>query len=323
LIIKKELRLLDKILNIDYYNSLVQTFSKNVEFNSSLLDVSNFNKINLSFIQKVMSKTNGFDIIIKIPKYFYKILDELYSNLYLFIANAQFYENYMNPEFKLGELVVKKVGKKNRKYKVIGINDRQITLVEQKKESLKDLNGPATIYVDRKNIVKEFVPIKRSLKKGSLNNFLQLFSSLNGLDINEDYFPTKFGIVTIFVGSKKIFENFRNFTFHDIKGNLYNSIPCYYINRDGKESDTLGISPLLYFVSSYRIAYQQIIKNKIRVCNVVLFGDGFDELQQIISDQSIYGFRIIGICTTQIEKRMSSIKYWEWHKEEINLIQSL
>ncbi len=311
----------DRILNTDYYKSLVQTFSKNVEFNSSLLPHTSFSKINLSFIQKVMSKTDGFDIIIKIPKYFYEILDEIYSNLYLYLANAQFYENYMNPEFKLDELVVRKIGKKNRKYKVVGINERHITLVEQKKESLKDLNGPAKLYIDRKNIIKEFVPIKRPLKKGSLNNFLELFSSLNGLDINDDYFPTKFDSVTVFVGSKKMFENFRNISIQN--ANLYNSIPCYYINRDGKESDTLGISPLLYFVPSYRIAYQLIIQNKIRVCNVVLFDDGFDELQQIISDQSIYGFRIIGICTTPIEKRASSIKYWEWHKEEINLIESL
>jgi len=154
-----------------------------------------------------------------------------------------------------------------------------------------------------------------------LNNFLQLFSTLNGLDINEDYFPTKFGTVTVFVGSKKMFENFRNISIHN--GKLYNSIPCYYINRDGKESDTIGISPLLYFVPTYRIAYQQIIRNKVRISNVVLFDDGFDELQQIISDQSIYRFRILGICTSQIEKRASSIKYWEWHKEEINLIESL
>ncbi len=203
-----------------------------------------------------MSKTAGFDIIIKIPKCFDEILDEIYSNLYLYIANVQFYENYMNPEFKLDELVVRKIGKKNRKYKVVGINERNITLVEQKKESLKDLNGPAKLYVDKKNIIKEFVPIKRPLKKGSLNNFLQLFGSLNGLDINEDYFPTKFDLVTVFVGSKKIFENFRNNPIHN--GNLYNSIPCYYINRDGEKSDTLGIEPLIFFTSSYNLAYEQM-----------------------------------------------------------------
>jgi len=93
--------LFDRILNTDYYNLLVQTFSKNVEFNSSLLPVSNFNKINLSFIQKAMSKTAGFDTIIRIPKYFYEILDEFYSNLYLYIANTQFYENYENPILKI------------------------------------------------------------------------------------------------------------------------------------------------------------------------------------------------------------------------------
>lgn len=313
--------MLDRILNTDYYKSLVQIFSENIEFNSSLLPVSKFNKINLAFVQKAINKNNGFDAIINIPKYSNNLLDELYSNFYLYVANTQFYENYMNPEFMIEELVVRKAGKKNRKYKVIGINERHITLVEQKKESLKDLNGPAKLYVDRKNIIKEFVPIKRPLKKRSLNNFLQLFSTLNGLDINDDYFPTKFDSVSIFVGSKKMFENFRSTPIHN--GNLYNSIPCYYINRDGKESDTLGITPLLYFVPSYRIAYQQIIQNKINVSNIVLFNDGFDELQQIISDQFQYGFRILGICTSPIENRTSTIKYWQWHKEEINLLESL
>lgn len=313
--------MLDKILNTDYYKSLVKTFSENVDLNSSLLPISRFTKINLSFIQKAISKSDGYDMIIKIPKCFYKILDEIYSNLYLYISNAQFYENYMKPDFKLDELVVRKIGKKNKKYKVVEINERSIILVEQKKESLKDLNGPARLYVDKKNIIKEFVPIKRPLKKGSLDNYLQLFSSLNELDINEDYFPTKFDSVTIIIGSKKIFENFRNIPIYN--GNLYNSIPCYYITRDGKESDTLGISPLLYFVPSYNIAYQYIIQNKISVSNVVLLDDGFDELQQIISDQSNYNFRILGISTTPIEKRLNNIKYWEWNKEEINLIELL
>lgn len=311
----------NRILNTDYYKSLVQTFSENVEFNSSLLPISRFNKINLSFIQRAMSKVNGFNLIIKIPKLFNEILSEIYSYLYLYLANFQFYENYINPEFKVGDILMKKVGKKNRKFKVDRINERQIILMEQKKESQKDLNGPATLFIDKKNIIKEYVPIKRSLKKRSLNNFLQLFSSINGLDKNEDYLPTKFDTVTVFVGSKKMFDNFRNISIHN--GNLYNSIPCYYINRDGKESDTLGISPLLYFVPSYSIAYQQIIRRNIRVSNIVLFDDGFDELQQIISDQAKFGFRVLGICTSQIEKRISSIKYWEWHKEEISLIKSL
>jgi len=48
-----------------------------------------------------MSKTAGFDTIIRIPKYFYEILDEFYSNLYLYIANTQFYENYENPILKI------------------------------------------------------------------------------------------------------------------------------------------------------------------------------------------------------------------------------
>ncbi len=316
----------DVLLNNDYYKNLINTFSANVEFNSSLLPITNFNKINLSFIQKALNKSTGYDIVIKVPSCFDNLLQELYSNLYLFIANTQFYQNYINPDLTVGEILVRKIGKRNKKYKIISITNNQITLLEQKKETLKDFNGPATIYADKKNVIKEFVPITRPLKKESLNNFLKLFSSLNNLDINEDYFPTKFGSVSLFIGSKKMFESFRNISIYN--GNLYNCIPCYYINRDGKESDTLGIEPLIYFAPTYSIAHQQFIKNnkgqnKIKVNNIVLFNDGFDELQQIISDQPENGFRILGICTTPIENRSNLIKYWDWLKEEINFIESL
>lgn len=311
----------NKILNIDYYNNLLHTFAENIEFNSSLLQISNFNKINLSFIKKAISKETGFDIIIKIPNYFVEFMEELYINLYLFMANNQFYENYLNPEININDLVVRKFSKKNKKYRVIEINEKQITLIELKRESIHDLNGPAKLFVERTKIFKDFVPIKRPLRKESLSNYLQLFSALNDLDIKKDYFPTKFDTITIFIGSKKLFESFRNVQL--LKGNLYNSIPCFYINNEGKENDTLGISPLLYFVPSYSVAHQQVIRNKVRISNIVLLDNKFDELQQIISDQSSNGFRIIGICTSKIEKRAISIKYWEWHKEEINLIQSL
>lgn len=316
--------LLNKILNIDYYKNLLHTFAENIEFNASLLPISIFSKINLSFIKKAISKETGFDIIIKIPNYFDAFIDELYINLYLFMANNQFYENYLNPEININDLVVRKYGKKNKKYKIIEINENLITLIELKRESVRDLNGPAKLFIDKKKIFKEFVPIKRPLRQGSLDNYLQLFSVLTGLDIKKDYFPTKFDIVTIFIGSKKLFESFRSVPL--LEGNLYNSIPCYYINKEGRVNDTLGISPLLYFVPSYKVAYQHIIKNKEKISNIsniVLLDNRVDELQQIINDQSSYGFRIVGICTSQIEKSATSIIFWEWHKEEINLIQSL
>ncbi|MFW9928360.1 MAG: hypothetical protein ACFFD1_03125 [Candidatus Thorarchaeota archaeon] len=312
--------MLDRILNTDYYKSLVQKFAKNVEFNSSLLPISNFSKINLSFVQKAINKITGFDLIIKIPNYFDSLLDELYYNLYLYLANTQFYENYTNPDFKIGDLLFLKNDLKSRKYKIENIIGEIFIVIEQKRESLKDLNGPAEYREDKKIIIKKFVPIKRKMKKRMLNNYFKLFGILNNLNSKVDYFPTKFNSVSIIIGSKKLFENFRNVTVND--GNLYNSIPCYYINRDGKESDTLGIAPLLYFVPSYRIAYQQIIQNKINVSNIVLFNDGFDELQQIIGDQFEYGFQILGICTSPVESRVKAIKYWEWYKEEINQIES-
>ena len=117
--------MLDRILNTDYYRLLVQIFSKNVEFNSSLLPISNFNKTNLSFIKKSINKVNGFDIIIKIPKCPDNLLGELFANIYLFIANYQFYENYINPDFSIGELMVRKVGKRNRKYIIIATTDQR------------------------------------------------------------------------------------------------------------------------------------------------------------------------------------------------------
>jgi len=313
--------LIEKILNTSYYLSLVKTFTEDIEYNSSLLPNKKFTKINLSFINKSINSTPEFDIIIKIPKTFTELINELYSNFYLYIANQQFYENFLNPDFKIGELVVRKSGSKNRRYKIKDITEKKIILVEQKKETLKDLNGPAILYQNKKNFSKEFIPIKRPIKKRSLNNYLNLFSNLNNLNPKVDFIPTKFDSVSVFIGAKKILDSFRGIPLLD--GTLWNSIPCYYINRDGRESDTMGIEPMLYFAPSYTVAYQQLIQNKIKVNNIILFNDGFNELQQIISDQSQHNFRILGIFSTSIKNRVATIKYWAWHKEEMNFIGSL
>jgi len=313
--------LIEKILNTSYYLSLVKELTENIEYNCSLLPITKFTKVNLSLIDKSINSSPEFDIIIKIPKTFTELIDELYSNFYLYIANQQFYENFLNPDFKIGELVVRKTGSKNRRYKIEDITEKKIILVEQKKETLKDLNGPAILYQNKKYFSKEFLPIKRPLKKRSLNNYLNLFSILNNLNPKVDFIPTKFNSVSVFIGAKKIFEGFRGIPLLD--GSLWNSIPCYYLNRDGRESDTMGIEPILYFAPSYTVAYQQLLQNKINVSNIVLFNDGLDELQQIISDQSQYNFRIFGVFSSSIENRVATIKYWVWHKEEINLIGSL
>lgn len=312
--------MVNNILNIDYYKSLVQKYSVNVEFNSSLLPISRFNKLNLSFIKRALSESSGYDLILSIPTSHDFLLKELYSNIYLFIANKQFYDNYINPDLTSLKYLIPRIGKKNRKYKVYHISDNLITLIEDKKEKLNDLNGPAKIFTNRKNIIRQFVPVERSVKKSSVNKYFQLFGELNELDIKKDFFPTKFGSVSIFIGSKKILDSFRNISV--LENNLWNSIPCYYINREGEENDTMGIEPLLYFVSSYRIAYEKIVQKK-KINNIVLFNDGFNELQQIVNDQFQYRFRILGISESKIEKRVNTINYWEWHKEEINLIESL
>lgn len=311
----------ENILNKDYYELLIGKFSENIEYNSAILPISRFNKINLSFLKKAINKKTGFNLFISIPRVYKTLMDELFSNIYLFVANQEFYENYINPDFRIDELVIRITGKKNRKYKIGAITDKQFSLVEQKKESFKDLNGPATIYIDKNNMIKDFVPIKRGIKKRSLNNFFNLFASLNSLNVNEDYFPTKFAYVSIIIGTKKLFDNFRNVSIEG--GNLWNSIPCHYINREGKEHDTLGISPLLYFAPSYRIAYQQIIQNQIKVSNIILFNAGFDELQQILNDQYQYNFKIAGVNSGIIENIVPQVNYWEWRKEEINIINLL
>ncbi len=312
--------MLDRILNTDYYRSLVQTFAANVEFNSSLLPISNFCKINLSFIQKAINKASGFDTIIKIPKCYDGLLQRIYSNLYLFVANAQFYENYTNPTLIKNQKVVEKKGK--RIYKIKHVRDGFYDLEEDiKADSIRHRYPAILPKRTYENILNNFRIIRKKMKKNTMDSFITLFSSLNSLDQNSDLIPTEFSKVSIFIGPKYLWESFKDFSLE--QSNLWKSIPSQYISREGDKIDSIGISPLLYFTSSYRIAYQEILQKQIEVNNIILFNDGFDELQQMISDQFQYGFRILGICTSAIENRTDTIKYWQWHKEEINLLESL
>lgn len=310
----------DRILNTDYYKTLVQKFTKNVDFNSSLITISNFIKINLSFVQNSINRENGFDIIIKIPKCINDLAEEFYAHLYLLISNVQFYENYSNPNLTKGQKVIEKNGK--RMYEIISIKEGLYDLREIIKENFRNPIYPTELPKRTyQNILKNFLIIRRKMKKDTIQSYLRLFSKLNNLDHTSDLIPTEFGLVTVIIGQKTIWENFKNRKFEEC--NLWKSIPSQYISRDGTRTDTLGISPLIYFTSSYQIAYQEILKKNIKVTNIILFNDGFDELLQIVNDQSQYRFRLVGICDTQISNRSATIKFWEWHKEEINLIESI
>jgi hypothetical protein len=310
----------DKILNLQYYKSLLQEFAEKAEFNSSFLPMSNFIKINLSFVQKATNRENGFDIIIKIPKCINDVAEEFYAHLYLLISNGQFYENYSNPILNKGQKVIEKNGK--RMYEIFSIKEGLYDLREIIKENFRNPRYPTELPKRTyQNILKNFLIIRRKMKKDTIQSYLRLFSKLNNLDHTSDLIPTEFGLVSIIIGQKTIWENFKDRKFEEC--NLWKSIPSQYISRDGTKTDTLGISPLIYFTSSYQIAYQEILKKNIQVTNIILFNDGFDELQQIISGKFQYGFRILGICNSPIEDRTNTLKYWEWHKEEIKFIDSL
>lgn len=307
-----------EILNYTYYERIVNDYSKDKIFNQSLLHVSVFNKINLSFFKIATKKNVAFNVIIKIPKIYEELLFELYSNIYLLAANQQFYESYANPEYKLGAILMEKGKQGKRKVRVVALKDGLFTLEEIKKERVGNFSGPA-IYLDRSYnyLLKNFVHIKRGIQKRSLENYLELFCQLNNLSQKEDVIPTEFNSVSVFIGSRMLWDSFRSVEL--LKSNLWNSIPCQYINREGKKSETIGISPLIYFVPNYKSANEFIISKGIRVYNIILF----DEINQVIQDQNQYDFTIFGVSTRSIENRLEHIKYWEWHKEEIDLINTL
>lgn len=308
--------MIERILNTSYYLSLTKTFTENIEYNSSLLPITKFTKINLSFIDKSLNSNPNFDIIIKIPNYCYEILDDIFSNLYLYIANTQFYENYDNPILKINQKVQEKNGK--RIYKIIDFQNGNYDLEEVIKENLQNRYPAYLKKRSYENIINNFRIIRKRMKGNTIHSFLSLFCKLYNLDPDSDLIPTEFNSVSIIIGQKLTWESFKNIPFG--KGNLWKAIPSAYISRDGKKTESISIAPLIYFSSSYQIAYQEVIRKQIKVNNIVLFNEGFDELQQIINDQSTYDFRILGICTSPIEKGASTIKYWEWLKEEIDLI---
>lgn len=310
-----------EILSTNYYEKLLTDFAKNKQYNSELLQLSNFNKINLSYINKAIDKTNGFNLVISIPKNYQQFLSEIYSNLYLFIANQQFYESYSTPDYKLNELLIERNTKKARQVKVLSINNGIYKLQHIKRNSIKDQNEPAIYERKYDEINKLYYKIQRGMRRQLLKDYIKLFCLLNKLDESKDLIPTEFNSVSIFIGARTLWDEFKTIPLLD--NNLWNSTPCHYINREGNKTPTLGINPLIYFAPSYHIAYQEIIQRSIKVSNIVLFDDGYDELTQIINDQNQYYYRVIGVNTKPIEKHLPQIKYWEWCKEEINIIESL
>ncbi len=310
-----------QIINQNYYCELLEKHITNNNLNSSILPISNFNKINLSFIARAIKPNSGFDFILTIPEYNEKILMELYSNIYLYIANAMFDENRINKEFEVGESVMSKNETKNRRYEIVKINDEYVWFVESKRKTSRNPNGPSQFRYRKKDFQNQYLPIKRSLKKKSLNNYLDLFKELNNLE-KQDFFPTKFNSISVFIGAKNTFDRFRDIQVTKRGGNLFNCIPCNYINKDGIEIDTLGITPLCYYTTSYSTAYEYI-QYKKNIKNIILLNEGFDEIQQIISDKYQYGFRIIGVFDKLPEKKIESLKYWKWHKEEVGVIENL
>ena len=80
---------------------------------------------------------------------------------------------------------------------------------------------------------------------------------------------------------------------------------------------------IAYITPKYEICYEEILRKQIYIDTIIVYSADKNCISQIIQDQSTYKFKLI-ILTNDLEvQKYNGLTLWDWHKEEIELIEKI
>ncbi|WAC39591.1 hypothetical protein [Pedobacter sp. SL55] len=186
---------------------------------------------------------------------------------------------------------------------------------------LEHTKNKAQLSLKYDDLVKKFIPIEQGTRQNTLKGYTDFFAKLNG-DLKLEFTPTNFEKKTVFIAKKPLWNGLPD----------KNKIPCAYLPNPREENnatETRSIPALqdclAYFTPKYEVCYSTILSRNEKVKTIVVFDTEAEKIEQMISDQSRFGFNLIIVSNSELSKliKSQSIPCWNWFKEEIEIVNAL
>ena len=298
------------ILNKEYYRKLLEK----VENTATLGDFSNnASHLTTRLILDHYNQNKSIHFNFQNSK---ETIFEIGYALYLELANDIYKNHYDLPTLAKGNKLRDK-----RKYADGKKHDYIIKSVSNDTFLLEHTKNQAQRNLKYDDLVKNFIPIEQGTKQSTLQGYTKFFSELNG-DLKLEFTPTNFEKKTVFIAKKPLWDSLPN----------RNKIPCAYLpnpREDDNTTETRSIPALqdclVYFTPKYEVCYSNILSKNEKVKTIVVFDTEAEKIEQMISDQSRFGFNLIIISNSDYSKlvKSQSIPCWNWFKEEIEIVNAL
>ncbi|MCX6252408.1 MAG: hypothetical protein NTX61_16870 [Bacteroidetes bacterium] len=285
------------MLNPDYYQILLDKYSVKSDCHKTAL-------LTTGIIWQNYLRQNIHFNFPKIDCVYEKTVNRLYKKL----SNVIFRSYADFPPFGNNDKVKRIGGTSKEIFIVRKIENNYAFLVNTKDDSFEML-----IAYD--NLLKKYLPIKQNATEKTLLKYKDYFSKINELGFLPTYFSKKIVLIT----TKTMWD----------KLDKKNNIPSIYLPNTKEENQTTlkSISALedciAYVTPKYEVSYEQVLRKGKVIDTIMVCNTDENSIPQIIQDQTTYKFKLIVLTNDYEPQRDNGLIFWDWKKEEIELIEKL
>ncbi|MCO5293262.1 MAG: hypothetical protein M9959_16185 [Chitinophagaceae bacterium] len=303
------------ILNSEYYQKIWEKFE-----NTNTLGVFNDNIscLTTKLILEHYRQNKPIHFNFQNSK---EIIFEIGKHLFIELANDIYCNHYDLPDnYNVGDKL-KRI-RDNQYYEIVKVENDNYSLRQVLRKTKAEISPALLSGINYDRLTKNFVKVDagKGISEKTIKNYFAFFEELNK---EKNEFPiTNFEKKTVFIAKKPLWDSLPN----------RNKIPCAYLpnpREDNNATETRSISALqdclAYFTPKYEVCYSNILTKNEKVKTIVVFDTEAEKIEQMISDQSRFGFNLIVLSNSDYSKliKSQSIPCWNWFKEEMEIVNAL
>jgi hypothetical protein len=291
----------NKMINPDYYKTLLDKYAVVIDCHKTALLTTEIIWANYNE-KKIHFNFSKIDYVLE------KTVNQLYTNL----SNNIFRNNAEFPPLQKGDLV-RKIGiKGNAIFSITNLegNNVRLILVKGTKKVTKHER-----FMRYDFLIKNYLPITQRVSERTLAKYKDYFSKIN----EHGFLPTFFSKKIVLIATKTMWD----------KLDRKNCIPSVYLPNTKEENQTVLKSIpaledcIIYVTPKYEVCYEQILNKKHTIDTIIVCDTDKTSIPQIIQDQGIYNFKLIVLTNDYEPQIFNDLIFWDWKKEEIELIENI
>lgn len=247
-----------------------------------------------------------------------KPLQNIGQHLFIELANDIYLNHADLPTIREEQLLKRK--KDNKYYKVSRVVNNRYILKEAPNKRINNVetSGSAAYTLPYDKIVKTFVEVVAGIAEKTINNYINFFKDLNNREA--DFLQTHFECKSVFIAPKTFYDSLE----------VKNKIPTTYfpnprVEENPHEAKSIPALPdsIMYVVSKYEVCHNAILLPGKKIHTIVVYDNEENEIEQIIQDKNKFGFNLIILTKNVNPTKYNQIPFWNWFKEEFQIINEL